>query len=263
MLCAKTSANAAENYLYLLANSNLLGFIEYMSKNLDSLEQFNSAAIAAIVNSSIEQNEHSEELIYLECKIAAYRLEPDIIRENLNYLGHKHSIEMEFVLATMEGRIEDCASLLYEVLAYSSPLDGVRTLISLANRCLEDRLPGERISQVNLDRVENYLSNIYLADLQEGRQSVIVAISLIRFSIALNRQDYSATSEILQSLSTIGPIDDSVILHLQAKIELERYHNGLISLDEVSDIVDSHCQLIGHRLVAESIRLRFVESLVF
>ena len=40
-------------------------------------------------------------------------------------------------------------------------------------------------------------------------------------------------------------------------------HNGLISLDEVSDIVDSHCQLIGHRLVAESIRLRFVESLVF
>ena len=94
----------------------------------------------------------------------------------------------------------------------------MRTLISLANQCLEDRLPGERISQANLDRVENYLSNISV-DLQEGRQSVIVAISLIRFSIALNRQDYSATSEILQSLSTIGPIDDSVILHLQAKIE--------------------------------------------
>ena len=163
----------------------------------------------------------------------------------------------------MEGRIEDCDVLLDKVLENSSPLEGVRSLISLANRCLEDRLPGERISQVNLDRVENYLSNISLADLQEGRQSVIVAISLIRFSIALNRQDYSATSEILQSLSTIGPIDDSVILHLQAKIEIERYHNGLISLDEVSDIVDSHCQLIGHRLVAESIRLRFVESLVF
>ena len=260
---SKTSVNAAENYLYHLANSNLLGFVEYMSKNLDSLEQFNSAAIAAIVNSSIEQNEHSEELIYLECKIAAYRLEPDIIRENLNYLGDKHSIEMEFVLATMEGRIEDCDALLDEVVENSSPLEGVRTLISLANRCLEDRLPGERISQVNLDRVENYLSNISLADLHEGRQSVIVAISLIRFSIALNRQDYSATSEILQSLSTIGPIDDSVILHLQAKIEIERYHNGLMSLDEVSDIVDSHCQLIGHRLVAESIRLRFVESLVF
>ena len=75
--------------------------------------------------------------------------------------------------------------------------------------------------EANLDRVENYLSNISLADLQEGRQSVIVAISLIRFSIALNRQDYSATSEILQSLSTIGPIDDSVILHLQAKIGLK------------------------------------------
>ena len=260
---SKTSVNAVENYLYHLANSNLLGFVEYMSKNLGSLEQFNSAAIAAIVNSSIEQNEHSEELIYLECKIAAYRLEPDIIRENLNYLGDKHSIEMEFVLATMEGRIEDCDALLDEALENSSPLEGVRTLISLANQCLEDRLPGERISQANLDRVENYLSNISLADLQEGRQSVIVAISLIRFSIALNRQDYSATSEILQSLSTIGPIDDSVILHLQAKIELERYDNGLISLDEVSDIVDSHCQLIGHRLVAESIRLRFVESLFF
>ena len=118
---SKTSVNAVENYLYHLANSNLLGFVEYMSKNLDSLEQFNSAAIAAIVNSSIEQNEHSEELIYLECKIAAYRLEPDIIRENLNYLSDKHSIEMEFVLATMEGRIEDCDALLDEVVENSRP----------------------------------------------------------------------------------------------------------------------------------------------
>ena len=260
---SKTSPNASENYLYHLANSNLVAFVEYMSNNLDSLEQFNSTAIAAIVNSSIEQNEHSEELIYLECKIAAYRLEPDIIRENLIYLRDKHSIEMEFVLAKIEARIEDCDALLDEVLKNCTPLEGVRTLISLANQCLEDRLPGERISQANLDRVENYLSQISLADLQEGRQSVIVAISLIRFSIALNRQDYSATSEILQSLTTIGSIDDSVIVHLQAKIELERYHNGLISLDEVSDIVDSHCELIRHRLVAESIRLRFVESLVF
>ena len=101
---SKTSVNAVENYLYHLANSNLLGFVEYISKNLGSLEQFNSAAIAACRgNSSIEQNEHSEELIYLECKIANFTDEPDVSRENLNYLGDKHSIEMEFVLATMEG----------------------------------------------------------------------------------------------------------------------------------------------------------------
>ena len=72
----------------------MLGFVNICEES-GSLEQFNSAAIAAYRKFTIEQNEHSEELIYLECKIAAYRLEPDIIRENLNCRSDKQLIEME------------------------------------------------------------------------------------------------------------------------------------------------------------------------
>ncbi len=259
---SKITELATENYLYHLANSNPSEFIEYMSSNLDSLGQFNSAAIAAIVNSSIGQNNHAAELIYLECKIAAHRFEPDIIRRNLDRLDGENLLEMKFTLAQIEGRIEDCDAMLDDMLQSSSPLERARLLIMLASQCLEDRLPGAMISETQNNRVEAYLAQISLSGIDRERQSVIVAISLIRFSIALSRHDYSTTSEILQSLSTIGSIDETVIAHSHAKIELEKYNNGLIDLDEISRLVAAHCQLIDHKLIAESVKLRLVESML-
>ena len=259
---SKITESATENYLYHLANSNPSGFIDYMASHLDSLGQFDSAAIAAIVNSSIGQNNHAAELIYLECKIAAHRFEPDIIRSNLDRLDAENLLEMKFTLAQIEGRVEDCDAMLGDMLQISSPLERARTLIMLASQCLEDRLPGAMISEAQIKRVETYLAQISLSGIDRERQSVIIAISLIRFSIALSRQDYSTTSEILQSLGTIGSIDDTVIAHSQAKLAVEKYNNGLIDFDETSRLVAAHCQLIDHELIAESIKLRFVESML-
>lgn len=259
---SKITAGATENYLHHLANYDLAAFIEYMSSNLDSLGQFNSAAIATIVNSSIGQSHNSAELIYLECKIAAHRFEPDIIRSNLDRLNDENLLEMKFTLAQIEGRLADCDAMLDGMMKSSNPLERARLMIMLASQCLEDRLPGAMVTEAQVKRVEAYLAQVSLSGIGHARQSIIVAISLIRFSIALSQQDYSSTSEILQSLGAIATIDDTVIAHSQAKLQVEKYNNGLIDFDETLRLVTAHCQLIDHELITESIKLRFIESML-
>ena len=237
-------------------------FITQLSIEIESIDNLNSAALATIVAESIEQHSGQNNLKYLESKIAAFRFEPSVIRKNLSSLEGNELLEMEFNLAQLEGRSADYESKLSELLDQKSPLGRARLLISLASQILEDRLPSSPIKQNSRDQVEQYLKQIDLKEIDQGRQSIIVAISMIKHSIAMADFDFAKGEDIIQSMIGVGSIDDSIIVNLRTKEAISNYISGIITLSEVSEIVDANCHHIDNLLMSESLRLRFAEVLI-
>jgi len=256
------SAGAEENYLFHLARSNLSDFISELSDRIVSLDGQNTAAIAAMISDSIDRDNPQPDLVYLSSKVAAYRFEPAIIRKNLAHLNGQELLEMQFTLAQIEGRNADCESMLSDVLKNKSPLQQAKLLVLLASQTLEDRLPSQVIDVKTKQSVEQYLSMINLKKIDHGRQSIIVAISIIKHSIMLAENNFLAAKEIVQSLNNIGSIDDSIINHLEAKALLAEFISGHNKADDISKLIDTYCGKITNQLMSESLKLRYLEVLV-
>ena len=156
----------------------------------------------------------------------------------------------------------DYESKLSELLDQKSPLGRARLLISLASQILEDRLPSSPIKQNSRDKVEHYLKQIDLKQIDQGRQSIIVAMSMIKHSIAMADFDFARGEDIIQSMIGVGSIDDSIIVNLRTKEAISKYISGIITLNEVSEIVDANCHIMDNLLMSESLRLRFAEVLI-
>ena len=259
---SQQSSGSKENYLYHLSRSNLPEFIAQLSVEISSIDDLDSAALATIVAESLEQNEGNSDLKYLESKIAAARFEPKIIRRNLPALTGNELLEMEFELAYIEGRNVDYEARLKELLIQKSPLDRARLLVSLASQILDDRLPSSPIKQHSRHKVEHYLKQIDVKQLNNGRQSIIVAMSMIKHSIAMADFDLARGEDIIQSMIGIGSIDDSIIVNLRTKEAITKYMSGVKPLNEVSDFVDANCHLMDNKLMSESLNLRFIEVLI-
>ena len=251
-----------ESYLYHLSRSNLIEFITQLSTEINSLDNHDSAALATIVADSLIENETNSDLRYLESKIAAHRFEPAIIRKNLSSHTGVQLIEMEFSLAQIEGRVADYESELGELLKQKSPLEGARLLISLASQVLEDRLPSAPINEESRNKVEHYIKQIKLKDIHHGRQSIIVAMSMLKHSIAMADFDFVLGDNIIQSLIGVGSIDDTIILNLRTKEVIAKYLSESMVIGEVGTLVDANCQMMENTLMADSLRLRLIELLL-
>lgn len=259
---SQNSRGARENYLYHLSRSNLAEFIHQLSFEINTIDDLDSAALATIVAESLEQNKGSSDLKYLESKIAAVRFEPAIIRRNLSALTGNELLEMEFELAYIEGRSTDYEAILSELLNQKSPLDRARLLVSLASQILDDRLPSSPIKQHSRNKVEHYLKQISVKQLNHGRQSIIVAISMIKHSIAMADFDFAKGEDIIQSMIGIGSIDDSIIVNLRTKEAITKYVYGVKPLNKVSEFIDANCHLMDNKLMLDSLNLKFIEALV-
>ncbi|MEC8312523.1 MAG: hypothetical protein VXZ52_01325, partial [Candidatus Thermoplasmatota archaeon] len=177
-------------------------------------------------------------------------------------LTTEQSLEMKFALAFIEGRISDCDIMLSSVLLQKSALEQARMLIMLANLILEDRLPGEAISENNLAKAESYLNQIKPAAVQSERQSVVVAMSLIKYSIAMLRGNIADAETIMQTLLNIGSLEDSIIVHLRTKSEIEKHTDLSKPIADLCDLVDANCAIITSKLISESLKLRLIEVLM-
>tara|TARA_B100000614_G_scaffold34141_1_gene26645 strand:+ start:5775 stop:7955 length:2181 start_codon:yes stop_codon:yes gene_type:complete len=258
----QTAPGAFENYLYHLSKSDIPNFVTQLGNVLSGNMNFDTAALAMIVNESIMDNGISPQLAYIESQIAAYRYEPSIIRANLAHLSDEQLIELEFVLAQMEGRLSDCEAMLPKYINQKSHSESAKMLISLANRILEDRFPNQSVNSSTIDKVEDYLQQIELKNIRQGRQSLVVAISAIRHSIAIANQNFSAGAEIVTNLEAVGSVDDAIIVQLKSKTAIAKYSAGQESVDRVRELVESSCYQINHPLIANSLKLRLAEALL-
>ncbi len=248
-------------YLYHLAQVDASSFIELLSSSLSNKVVSDSAAVAVIVNQLIQQRADDKELRYLACRISAHRFEADELRNNINYLEGSRLIEMKFKLAELDGRKEDCELMIEDLLEQFSPFQKNQFLISMASQYVDDRLPNQKIPTQSVVKAQSYLEMMDIKNLHERRHPILIAASLIRYSIAINHQDILAAEDIINSLEKVTTVNDSTVVSLRAKQAIYEFETNSKTIEETYDIVEASCQLIDNALLSESLKLKMIESI--
>ena len=260
----KTLSKDAESnhYLYHLAQVNQANFVELVAAKLADNVEFDSAALAVIVNELIEQSGEDKDLRYLASKISAYRFEADELRDHIAYLDGIKATEMTFRLAELDGRKADCESLIEPLMVQFTPFQKNRFLLAIASQLVDDRLPNQKIPRESIAKAESYLERLSFTDQQESRQPLLVAATVIRYSIAISKGDGLRADEIINSLEKVTAINNSTVVNLRAKQAILRFENQSITIEELCEIVEASCKLIDNPLLSNSLRLRMLEVIL-
>ena len=249
------------NYFYHLSKSAPDIFVEQISDSLDQVMEINSAALAVMVEDLIEQDSKNESLRYVACKIAAKRYEAEHLKRSVEYLSGNKRLEMDFILANLEGRLEQCEDIAEQLIANQSSFEANKLLISLATQILEDRLPNQKLEGNLIRKVNSYLKRLDFSNLA-NRNVILVAVSMIKFTLALDENKLSDAVNILDSMESIQHNHDPIYLTMQSKLKIYEYDNGIIDFKSVVESVQSNCAIIDNTLMAESLKLKLIESII-
>ena len=249
------------NYFYHLSKSAPDIFVEQMSDSLEQIMEVNSAALAVMVNDLIEQDSNNESLRYVACKIAAKRYEAEYLKQSVEFLSGDKRLEMDFILAKLEGRLEHCEDIAEQLIANQSTFEANKLLISLATQILEDRLPNQKLEHNLMHKVNHYLTRLDFSDLA-NRNIILVAVSMIKFTLALDENNLSNAVNILNSIESIQHNRDPVYLSMQSKLRIYEYDNGTIDFPSVVESVQSNCAIIDNILMSQSLKLKLIESII-
>jgi len=249
------------NYFYHLSKSAPDIFVEQISDSLDQVMEINSAALAVMVEDLIEQDSKNETLRYVACKIAAERYEAEYLKRSLEFLSGNKKLEMDFILANLEGRLEQCEDIAEQLITNHSSFEANKLLISLATQILEDRLPNQKLNDNLILKVNSYLKRLDFSNIA-NRNVILVAVSMIKFTLALEENKLSDAVNILDSMESIHHNQDPIYLTMQSKLKIHEYHKGIIDFNSVVESVQSNCAIIDNTLMAESLKLKLIESII-
>ena len=249
------------NYFYHLSKSAPDIFVEQISDSLEQIMDVNSAALAVMVNDLMEQDINNESLRYVACKIAAKRYEAEYLKQSVEFLSGNKRLEMDFILAKLEGRLEHCEDIAEQLIANQSTFEANKLLISLATQILEDRLPNQKLEHNLMRKVNHYLTRLDFSDLA-NRNIILVAVSMIKFTLALDENNLSNAVNILNSIESIQHNRDPVYLSMQSKLRIYQYDNATIDFPSVVESVQSNCAIIDNILMSESLKLKLIESII-
>jgi hypothetical protein len=249
------------NYFYHLSKSAPDSFIEQISDSLDRVIEINSAALAVMIEDLIEQDLQNESLRYMACKIAADRYEVDYLKQSTEFLSGNNKLEIDFMLAKLEGRLEHCEQITEQLITTQSSFEANKLLISLATQILENRLPNQKLEGELISKVNSYLSRLDFSDLA-NRNVILVAVTMIKFTLALDEKNLAKAVNLLTSIESIEHNCDPVYLSMQTKIKIYEYDNGICDLSAVVEMVQSNCAIIDNILMSQSLKLKLIESLI-
>ena len=249
------------NYLYHLSKSAPHSFVEQISDSLEQVIELNSAALAVMIEDLIEQDLQNESLRYIACKIAADRYEVDYVKQSIEFLSGNNKLEIDFMLAKLEGKLEHCEQITEQLIATQSTFEANKLLISLATQILEDRLPNQKLEDELISKVNSYLSRLDFSDLA-NRNVILVAVTMIKFTLALDEKNLANAVNLLTSIESIEHNRDPVYLSMQTKIKIYEYVNGISDLSTVVEMVQSNCAIIDNILMSQSLKLKLIESLI-
>lgn len=249
------------NYLYHLSKSAPDSFIEHISDSLDQVMEINSAAVAVMIEDLIGQDSQNESLRYIACKIAANRFEVDYLKQSIEFLSGNNKLEIDFMLAKLEGRLERCEQITEQLITTKSSFEANKLIISLVTQMLEDRLPNQKLEDELIRKVNSYLSRLDFSDLA-NRNLILVAVTMIKFTLALDEKNLSKAINLLTSIESIEHNRDAVYLSMATKIKIYEYDNGIYDLSKTVEIVQSNCAVIDNILMSQSLKLKLIESLI-
>ena len=249
------------NYFYHLSKSAPEMFVEQISDSLEQVMEINSAALAVMVEDLIEQDAKNESLRYIACKIAAKRYEAEHLKQSVEFLSGNKRLEMDFILANMEGKLDQCEAIAEQLVANQSSFEANKLLISLATQILEDRLPNQKLEDDLIRKVNSYLKRLDFSELA-NRNVILVAVSMVKFTLALDENKLSDAVNILDSIESIQHNQNPICLTMQSKLKIYQYNHGIIDFESVVESVQSNCAIIDNTLMSDSLKLKLIESII-
>tara|TARA_B100001564_G_scaffold75913_1_gene60635 strand:+ start:7768 stop:9966 length:2199 start_codon:yes stop_codon:yes gene_type:complete len=243
------------------SNENLIQLIE---QQLSNLSPHRSNILAVLIEQAIDQIPDNSDLHYFAAKVAAKRCEVDFLKYHIEKINDERNIGLKYELALFEGRVEDAENLFLQSLENSDNDLSNRLSISAASRRLEDRIFDEKADDGIFDETSEYLSKVDISKVsQSSKSTFIIAISVIKHSLALLEKDLTAAQKLTESVQHLGSEAEALSLNMRSKEMIFQLKNGVKSSSEVIDFVENAIFHQTNQIYRDSIRLNLVEALTY
>ena len=241
------------------SNENIIELIELQ---LTNLSPHRSNILAVLIEQAIDQIPENSDLHYFAAKVAAKRCEVDFLKYHIENIKDERNVELKFELALFEGRVDDADKLFLQSLENADHDLSNRISISAASRRIEDRIFDQKTDDEIINETKGYLSKIDISKVrQPSKFASIIAISLIKHSLALLENDLSEAQKITESVQHLGLESEPLSLNMRSKEVIFELKNGLKSPKEVVEFVEKAISYQSNQLYRDSIRLNLVETL--
>ena len=243
------------------SNENLIQLIE---QQLSNLSPHRSNILAVLIEQAIDQIPDNSDLHYFAAKVAAKRCEVDFLKYHIEKINDERNIGLKYELALFEGRVEDAENLFLQSLENSDNDLSNRLSISAASRRLEDRIFDEKADDGIFNETSEYLSKVDISKVsQSSKSAFIIAISVIKHSLALLEKDLTAAQKLTESVQHLGSEAEALCLNMRSKEMIFQLKNGVKSSSEVIDFVENAIFHQTNQIYRDSIRLNLVEALTY
>ncbi|MAV42869.1 MAG: hypothetical protein CMA30_00120 [Euryarchaeota archaeon] len=259
------SRNVQEDMVLLFhqISSGNLNMVELIENHLSSISSNKSNFLAVLIEQALEQKPESSDLHYFAAKVAAHRCELSILKHHIDKVDEKRKLELNLQLAYFEGRTEDAERIFLQSLDDKDPHTVNKLAISAASRRIDDRIFDQKIDDQLILDVKKYLSNIEINKInKEVKSAAIIAITVIKHSLALLESDVSGAEKLSISVGELGLEAESLMLVLRSKQQIFRLKNNEVSIQETIEFIDHAVSLQTNQIYSDSIRLNLVETLI-
>ena len=237
--------------------------IDLIENHLDSISSNKSNFLAVLIEQALEQNPNSSDLHYFAAKVAAQRCELSVIKNHIDKVDEAKKAELNLQIAIFEGRTQDAERIFLQSLEGQDPHVVNKLAISAASRRIDDRIFDKKIDGEQIIEVKKYLSKIDLNKIKkEIKSTAVIAITLIKHSLALLESDIETAEQLSSSVGELGLDAESLIFNLRSKEIIYRLKNKDVSIQETIQFIDKAVSVQDNQIYSDSIRLNLVEALI-
>ena len=249
--------------LFHQISSGNLNMVELIEEQLISISTNKSNFLAVLIEQALELRPESSDLHYFAAKVAAHRCELSILKHHIGKIEEERKSELNLQLAYLEGRTEDAERIFSQNLNHKDPHTVNKMAISAASRRIDDRIFDQNIDQELITDVRKYLSKIDISKLnKEVKSAALIAITVIKHSLALLESDINAAEKFSLSVGELGLEAESLMLILRSKQQIFRLKNNEISIEETIQFIEDAVSSQTNLIYSDSIRLNLVEALI-
>ncbi len=259
------SRNIEEDMILLFhqISSGNLNMVDLIENHLVSISSNKSNFLAVLIEQALEQNPDSSDLHYFAAKVAAQRCELSVIKNHIDKVDEARKLELNLQIAFFEGRTEDAERIFLQSLEDKDPHLVNKLAISAASRRIDDRIFDQKVDNEQILEVKKYLSKIDINKIKkEIKSTAVIAITVIKHSLALIESDFKNAQQLSISVSELGQDAESLMLMLRSKEIIYRLKNNDASIQETIQFIENAVSSQTNQIYSDSIRLNLVEALI-
>lgn len=234
----------------------------HFEREIEDLLATQSGAISVVLQEALNVHQDDVDLHYMAAHVAIQRGEAKHAESHLIHLkDDPREGEIALAVSLQQGKIAEAEQLIKDRMDSASPQQKTRLALAAASRCLDDRADKQNNALVSKE-VANLLKSVTIPKQAQQRTAVLISMSVIKHAAALLVGDVKAASEIRQTLSQIGGVDNGMLLALQIKAQLIDVKSSQKNLDKVFEMATIAIAKQPSKLHSDALRMSVVESTV-